>query len=102
VNLIRSTIKFAAGAGTGLVVGAIAGLMVAPESGDDLHLSFKERIRRAKLAGAQAKAAREEELIRKFRAGVNDPNALRDEEQKARVERDQAVSELSAPETTTR
>lgn len=78
----------------GAAAGAVAGLLLAPQSGRQLRASLEERLRRARLAGITAQAAKEEELIHKFRAEVNDPDALRSEEVRIRSEVAEAVQAL--------
>ncbi len=85
---------FLEGSIIGTAAGAVAGLLLAPESGRQLRASLEERLRRARLAGITAQAAKEEELIRKFRAEVNDPEALRSEEESIRNEVAEAVQAL--------
>ena len=94
MGVIKRTVKFTAGGITGAVIGGVAALILATESGRDLRQSLRDRLRRAKLAGAEAKAERENELIRKFRAEVNDQEALKEVEAQAREARDQAVVAL--------
>ncbi|HEY8448476.1 MAG TPA: YtxH domain-containing protein [Thermomicrobiales bacterium] len=85
---------FIGGGLAGAAAGALAGLLFAPQSGDELREKVDERLRQARLAGTTAQAAKEEELIRKFRAEVNDPDALREEEMQARTEVATAVQAI--------
>ena len=94
MSFFSKTFKFALGGVTGAAAGATAALLLAPESGHDLQQSSRNRIRDAKFAGAQAKEAKENELIRKYRLEVNDGGALKESEEQARAVRDQAVSAL--------
>jgi gas vesicle protein len=87
-------LKFASGGLLGTAVGTAVAILWAPQSGDELRGRIADRVRRARLAGAEAKAAKEEQLIHKFRAEVEDPQALRDEEAKTRVEAAQAVAAI--------
>lgn len=96
MEIIGRAFKFALGGVTGAAVGATAALLLAPESGQDLQRNLRERIRRAKIEGIEAKVAKEHELIRKYRAEVNDPDALRELEAQAKQGRDQAVAELGS------
>jgi gas vesicle protein len=95
MSLIGRAFKFTLGTATGVGIGAVVGLLVAPESGQDLQRNLRDRIRRAKVAGIEAKASKETELIQKFRAEVNDPQALRDLETSAKAERAQAVAQAA-------
>jgi hypothetical protein len=53
------------------------GLLDAPLDPQAPKESFKERWERAKLAGEEARLAKETELRSYFRQKVNDPDALR-------------------------
>lgn len=89
--------KFLNLAGGGLLGGAIGtaiAVLWAPQSGAELQGRISDRVRQATAAGGRAKIEKEEELIRKFRAEVEDPEALADEEAKIRVEASQAVAAL--------
>ena len=68
------------GAGVGYVISKTIGRDVEQpvglyESGEPKE-SFKERWERAKLAGEEARVAREAELRSYFREKVNDPTAM--------------------------
>lgn len=105
-------LKFGSGGLLGAAVGTAVAVLWAPQSGDELKGRITDVLRRARLAGAEAKAEKEDELIRKFRVEVEDPEALRDEEAKVRVEAAEAVAAvglglnapgaLAAQETTLR
>jgi hypothetical protein len=69
-------------------------MIAAPQSGEDLREEIDRRVDRAKIAGLEAQVRTEEELIRRFRAEINDPTALRDQEAITRVETAQAIAEL--------
>lgn len=90
----KRLLKFGGGGLLGTAVGGAVALLWAPQSGDELKGRVVDLLRRARLAGAEAKVAKEEALIGKFRADVDDPTALRDEEAKARLEAAQAVAEI--------
>lgn len=92
----KRLVRFGSGSVLGAGIGAAAAILFAPQSGDEMTGRFLDRIRQARLAGAEAKAAKEDELIRKFRAGVNDPGALQKEETKARLEAAEAVNAVAA------
>jgi len=84
--------RFAGGGLLGGAIGTAVAILYAPQTGDELRGRIADRLRAAKVAGAEAKAAKEDELIRKFRAGVNDPDALVEEETKARHQVAEAVA----------
>ena len=88
----KRIVKFGSGGLLGAAVGTAVAILWAPQSGDELKERLADRLRQARLAGAEAKAAKEDELIRKFRSEVDDPAALRDEEAKVRVEAAEAVA----------
>ena len=88
----KRIVKFGSGGLLGAAVGTAVAILWAPQSGDELKGRLADRLRQARLAGAEAKAAKEDELIRKFRSEVDDPAALRDEEAKVRVEAAAAVA----------
>lgn len=69
-------VKFGLGGAFGAAAGSAAAYLFAPQSGDELTGKIKSRLAAAKLAGAEAKAAKERELIARFRAKVQDPTAL--------------------------
>src|SRR3954447_9923262 len=96
MGLFQRAFKFTAGGLTGAAVGATVAVLLAPESGQDLQRSIRERIRAAKIAGAEAKAAKEAELVRKFRVEVSDPAALRDLEEQTKLERAQALKAIES------
>ena len=90
----KRLVKLGSGGLLGAAVGTAVAILWAPQSGDELKGRIADRVRRARLAGAEAKAAKEDELIRKYRTEVEDPDALREEETKARVEASQAVAAI--------
>lgn len=92
MGLIKSVAKFTAGGVTGAAAGAVAGLLLAPDSGPAFQRRLRERFRAAKVAGAEAQAAKETELIRKFRLSVNDAAALNDVEAQAARGRTEALA----------
>ncbi len=78
-------LRFASGGLFGTAVGTAVAILMAPQSGGELRGKISDRLRQAKLAGAQAKATKEAALITKFREDVDDPEALAGEETKARL-----------------
>ncbi|MEA2511740.1 MAG: hypothetical protein QOJ59_1227 [Thermomicrobiales bacterium] len=91
MGAMKRIVKFTGGGLIGAAVGAVTASLFAPQSGEELQHKVHGRLRQAKLAGAQAKAEKEEELIQRFRNSVNDPNALEEERQRARAEVTAAV-----------
>lgn len=90
----KRLLTFVSGGVLGAAVGTASAVLWAPRSGTEMRGRLIDRIRQARLAGAEAKAAKEDELIQKFRQDVDDPAALRDEEAKLRVEAAQAVAAI--------
>jgi|SRR5579884_1892070 len=87
-------LKFGAGGLLGAALGTAVGILFAPQSGDELKGEVADRLREAKLAGDEAKAAKEQELIHKFRLDVGDPDALDEAAAKTRLERSEAVAAI--------
>ena len=85
---------FIVGGALGAGVGAAVAMLVAPQSGDEFVESVERRIDQVKVAGLEAQARTEEDLIRRFRAETGDPAALRDQETQTRVETAQAIAEI--------
>jgi gas vesicle protein len=88
----KRLVKFGAGGVVGALAGAIGAVLFAPQSGKELQDKVNDRIGRAKVAKAEAKAAKEQELIDRFRLGVQDPDALDEERAQARLEAAQKIS----------
>ena len=80
--------KFGLGGVIGSVIGIAGGLFLAPESGSETQKKVRERIRTAKVAGVEAQASKERELIDRFRGGTSNGTALTDAaiESKAKLE----------------
>ena len=85
---------FIGGGILGAGVGAAIAVLNAPQSGDALRKDLERRAELVKLAGVEAQTRTEEELIRQFRAQVNDPNALRDDETQLKVEAARSIADL--------
>jgi gas vesicle protein len=71
------------GGAFGAAVGAIAAVLFAPKSGEQLQRDVNDRISEAKIAGETAKAAKQAELIDRYRQGVDSPTALQNEKVEA-------------------
>lgn len=87
-------VKFGGGGILGAAVGTAVAVLWAPQSGDELKGRIVDRVRQARLAGAEAKATNEEAMIKRFRAKVNDPEALEEEETKVKIEAAEAVAAI--------
>lgn len=90
--------SFIAGGLLGAGVGAIVGTLTAPQSGAKFRGDLERRVDQVKVAGLEAQARTEEEMIRRFRAETGDPTALRDEEALLRVEAAQAMADVGLPQ----
>lgn len=88
---------FIAGGAIGAGVGAVIGVLNAPQSGDEFRESVDRKIDQARLAGLEAQVRTEEELIRRFREDTGDATALRDTETQSRVGAARAIAELNVP-----
>jgi gas vesicle protein len=94
MGTMKRLTKITGGGLIGGAVGVITAGLLAPQSGEELQQKLRDRIRRAKVAGVVAKAEKEEELIRRFRGRVDDPNALEDERQRVQAEVAEAVQSV--------
>jgi gas vesicle protein len=90
---------FVGGGLLGAGVGAAIAVLNAPQSGDNLRNDVERRIGLVKMAGVEAQARTEEEMIRHFRAQVNDPDALRDDETHLKVEAARSIADLGIQAT---
>jgi gas vesicle protein len=88
--------KFTGGGVVGAAIGSVTATLLAPESGNELQRKLRNRLRQAKLAGATAKAEKEEALIQRFRSRVDDPNALEEERVRARAEAAEVAEAIQA------
>lgn len=86
--------SFLLGGAFGAGVGAAIAVLNAPQNGDEFRQGVERRIDQVKVAGLEAQARTEEELIRRFRQETGDPAALRDAEAQVRVETAQAIAGL--------
>ena len=91
--------SFIAGGLLGAGVGAAVAMLVAPQRGDEFREEIEQRVDRVKVAGLEAQARTEEELIRRFRTETADPEALRDYETQARIETAQAIADVGLNST---
>ena len=99
MTVIGRIASFLAGGVFGAAVGAAAAYLIAPQSGNELRNEIEQRFDQARVAGLEAQARTEEELIRRFRTETGDADALRDEETQMRVETAQAIAELGLSPT---
>lgn len=88
---------FITGGLLGAGVGAAIGMLLAPQSGDEFRATVEHRLDQAKVAGLEAEERTVEDLIRRFRAETNDPDALRDLQTQTRVDTARAIVDLNLP-----
>ena len=88
--------KFGKGSVLGAALGAAAGLLFAPGTGAETRAALADRIQRTRLAGADARAATEQELINRFRGTVKDTSALTAEEVESKAEYAHRVAHVQA------
>lgn len=86
--------SFLLGGALGAGVGAAIAVLSAPQNGDQFRQGVERRVDQVKVAGLEAQARTEEELIRRFRLETGDPAALRDAETQVRIETAQAIAGL--------
>ncbi len=91
MGAIKRWFAFGVGSVAGFVSGVVGAMFTAPASGAETRRRIEAEIARVKLAGIEAKAAAQQHLIEKYRAGVGDPTALHDEAERVRIERAEAV-----------
>lgn len=91
--------SFLVGGALGAGVGAAIAFLTAPQSGDEFRQGVERRVDQVKMAGIEAQARTEEDLIRRFRADVGDAGALRDEATQSRIESAQAIADLGLAPT---
>ena len=87
-------VTFISGTLLGAAIGTASAVLFAPRSGAELKGRISDMVRDVKLAGVQAQADKQDELIQKYRQDVDDPTALREEEARLRVEAAQAVAAI--------
>lgn len=85
---------FLGGGLLGAGIGAAIAMLTAPQSGDQFRRDVERRVDQVRVAGLEAQARTEEELIRRFRTETGDPAALRDAEAQMRVETAQAIADV--------
>jgi gas vesicle protein len=89
-------VRFGKGGVLGAAIGAAAGLLLAPGSGKETRTAMAERIQRTRMAGADARASVEQDLIQRYRGKVNDGAALSEEEFKSKNEHVAAIAHVQA------
>lgn len=80
MGAVGKIVKFGLGSVIGAGIGAAVGTLAAPEDGESFQAGLRRRFQEAKIAGERAQAAKQAELIQRYRAEVSDPEALDEEE----------------------
>ncbi|MDQ3513590.1 MAG: YtxH domain-containing protein [Chloroflexota bacterium] len=94
MSAAKRLLRFGGGSILGAGVGTAVAILLAPRGGDELKGRVRDRLQQAKLDGAEAKAAKEAQLIEKFRLDVEDPGALSEEAAQARQDIEAAHREF--------
>ncbi|HEV2106751.1 MAG TPA: hypothetical protein VGR16_00655 [Thermomicrobiales bacterium] len=89
----KRLLAFGGGGLLGVGIGTAVAVLLAPRSGDEQQGRLSDLIRQARLNGTEAKAAKEAELIEKYRVEVNDPDALSEEVIRTRAEAERAIAD---------
>lgn len=94
MGMLGELVRFGKGGVLGAAIGAAAGLLLAPGSGKETRSALSERIQRTRMAGVDAKADVEQDLIQRFRGKVNDTAALSEEEFRSKNEHVAAIAHV--------
>jgi gas vesicle protein len=94
MGAIKKISKFGLGGLIGSAVGVVGGMLLAPESGEATQQKVRERIRDAKLAGVEAQASKERELIDRYRNETNNRGALTEAEIASKQKRDASIEQI--------
>jgi gas vesicle protein len=101
MGVIKKTFKFSLGGVLGAGLGVVGGLFLAPGSGAETQRKVRERIRAAKVAGVEAQASKERELIDRYRNEINDRQALSGAETASKEKLAAQLDAINAPQLTT-
>ncbi|MGH2548335.1 MAG: YtxH domain-containing protein [Thermomicrobiales bacterium] len=94
MGVFSGLVRFGKGGVLGAAIGAAAGLLLAPGSGKETRSAMSERIQRTRLAGVDAKADVEQDLIQRFRGKVSDTSALSEEEFRSKNDHVAAIAHV--------
>lgn len=94
MGVIKKIGKFGLGGAVGSLIGVAGGLFLAPDSGTETQRKVRERIRTANVAGIEAQASKERELINRFRGETNDRGALADAETESNARLENRLAEF--------
>ena len=88
-------IKFASGGLFGAGVGTALAILFAPQNGETLRARVHDRLTLARLAGIEAQAETEAEMIARYRAKLGNQDALTDFERESNEQRTEQILRLS-------
>lgn len=100
MGLIKKTLKFGLGGVLGAGLGVVGGLFLAPESGAETQRKVRERLRAAKIAGVEAQASKERELIDRYRNETNNRGALTKAETASKEKLAAQLEQINTPQLT--
>lgn len=76
MEAIKRVFKFSMGSAVGAAIGAGVAALMAPRRGDELQEATRTLVDQVKAEGEAAKAAKEQEMMNRFRSQVNDNTAF--------------------------
>lgn len=76
MEAIKRIFKFGMGGAVGAAIGAGVAALMAPKRGDVLRQETQEFVSQVKTDGDAAKAAKEQEMMNRFRSQVHDNTAF--------------------------
>jgi gas vesicle protein len=79
MEAIKRVFKFGMGGVVGAAIGAGVAALLAPKRGEEIQQETMAFVDAVKAEGDAAKAAKEQEMINRFRSQVNDSTALTEE-----------------------
>lgn len=80
MEAIKRVFKFGMGGAFGAAIGAGVAALMAPRRGEELQAASKALADQAKADGEAAKAAREQEMMNRFRSQVHDSAAFTEQD----------------------
>jgi gas vesicle protein len=76
MEAVKRIFKFGMGGAVGAAIGAGVAAFLAPKRGEEIQADTQSFINTVKTEGDAAKAAKEREMMNRFRSQVNDPTAF--------------------------
>jgi gas vesicle protein len=80
MEAIKRLFKFGMGGAVGAAVGAGVAALLAPRRGDELREETQTMVSQVKADGDAAKAAKEQEMMNRFRSQVHDNAAFTEQD----------------------